>query len=452
MKINLLEKLPQSEFAKRRAKLAKNLPNNSLVILSTAPHHIRNNDAEYKYRPDSSFFYLTGFAEPESTLVLQKTANEVSYILFLREKDKLREIWDGRRVGIDGAIRKLGADKAFAIDELDEKIPQLLLGVKHLFARFDTRVSSWLAGAKNLVRGEGVVNEIHNIDSVIHEMRLIKDKPEIERIKTACQISSLAHIQAMKTVRPQQYEYQLEAELNYVFGQYGCVPSYNSIVASGDNANILHYIENDQIMQDGDLVMIDAGAEYQLYAGDISRTFPVNGKFSDVQKQVYNIVLKANIEAINSLKAGVHCKVHHDTALRILTQGLIELGILSGDVDTLIANKAYQPFYMHGTGHWLGLDVHDAGRYFSDETQDGEKQPRLLQAGMVMTVEPGLYFANDNELIPKKYRGIGIRIEDDVLITEHGAVVLTSDVPKTVEEIECLMADSIGNIDQQLAK
>lgn len=440
MKINLLEKLPQSEFAKRRAKFAEKLPNNSLAILSTAPHHIRNNDAEYKYRPDSSFFYLTGFAEPESTLVLEKIDNKINYILFLREKDKLREIWDGKRVGLDRAISELGADKAFAISELDAQIPQLILGKQHLFARFERSVGEWLATAKNLVRGEGVVNEIHNIDSIINEMRLLKDEQEIALIKKACQISSLAHVRAMQSVRPQMYEYQLEAELNYVFGQHGCVPSYNSIVASGDNANILHYVENDQAMQDGDLVMIDAGAEYQLYAGDISRTFPVNGKFSNVQKQIYNIVLKANVEAINSLKAGVHCKTHHETALRVLTQGLIELGILSGYIETLISEKAYQPFYMHGTGHWLGLDVHDAGRYFTDEIVDGEKQPRLLQPGMVITVEPALYFAKDNELVPEQYRGIGIRIEDDVLITETGAVVLTSDVPKTVAEIEQLMA------------
>lgn len=436
MKINTLPPLAQSVFAERRAKFAEQMPNNSIAILATAPTHIRNNDAEYKYRADSSFFYLTGFAEPDSVMVLEKMDNIVIYTLFLREKDKLREIWDGKRTGLDSAKQVFGADQSYAITDIDKKLPSLILNKQQVFARFNQDLIKWLESAKQIKRGEGVVEQITNIDSIINEMRLIKDEHEIALMKVAGEISAKAHIRAMQTAKPQMYEYQLEAELNYVFLQNGCQPSYNSIVASGDNANILHYIENDQVMQDGDLVLIDAGAEYQHYAGDITRTFPVNGKFSDVQKEVYNIVLKANIEAINSLKQGKHCRTHHETALQVLTQGLVDLGILTGNVDELIKEQAYAPFYMHGTGHWLGLDVHDAGRYV-----DNKGEPRELQKGMVLTVEPGLYFAHDNELVPEKYRGIGIRIEDDVLITENGVEVLTADVPKTVEEIESLMAN-----------
>ena len=432
--IPLAPKLAQTVFAERRTKFAAKLPDHSIAILATAPTHIRNNDAEYRYRADSSFFYLTGFAEPEAMLLLEKIDGKVRYILFVRKKDPLREIWDGKRAGIEGAKQLYGADDAYAMTEANQKIPAYLLGKKHIVARLDSDLTQWLAQARQLQRGEGVVDTITNIDPIINEMRLIKDPAEITLLHTAAKISAAGHIRAMQTVKPHMYEYQLEAEVNYVFAQHGCVPAYNSIVAGGDNANILHYVENDQPLKDGDLVMIDAGAEYQHYAGDISRTFPVNGKFSDVQKQVYNLVLAANIAAINSLRAGNHGKIHHETAIQVLTQGLVALGILTGDVDTLIQEKAYLPFYMHGTGHWLGMDVHDVGCY-----NDDDNTPRRLEAGMVITVEPGLYFAHDNDLVPAAYRGIGIRIEDDVVITEDAPLVLTADVPKTIEAIEQLM-------------
>lgn len=435
--ITLPPKLPQSEFAKRRAKFAEQMPDNSLAILSTAPTHIRNNDAEYKYRADSSFFYLTGFAEPESIMLLEKTKGQLRYTLLVREKDKLREIWDGKRAGTVGAAADYAADEAIDVKRADEIIPSYVLGKKQVFARLNADTLRWLDKAKTLKRGEGVVDNITNIDSLIDEMRLVKDAQEIALMATAAEISARGHIRAMQTVKPGMYEYQLEAEVNYVFAQHGCVPSYSSIVAGGDNANILHYVENDQPLKAGDLVLIDAGAEYQHYAGDITRTFPVSGKFSDAQKQVYQIVLDANIAAINSLRAGQHGKIHHETALKVLTQGLIDLGILSGELDALIEDKAYMPFYMHGTGHWLGLDVHDAGRY-----HDENEKPRTLQAGMVITVEPGLYFANDNPLVPETYRGIGIRIEDDVVITEGEPQVLTNTIVKTIADIEALMASS----------
>lgn len=433
--IVLPPKLSQSEFAQRRAKFAAMMPDDSLAILATAPTHIRNNDAEYKYRADSSFFYLTGFAEPESIMLLEKSGGQLRYTLLVREKDKLREIWDGKRAGTAGAVADYWADEAMDVKRADEIIPSRILGKKQVFARLNTPTMQWLSQAKTLKRGEGVVDVLTNIDSLIDDMRLVKDAQEIALMSAAAQISAHGHVRAMQTVTPGMYEYQLEAEVNYVFAQHGCVPSYTSIVAGGDNANILHYVENDQPLSEGDLVLIDAGAEYQHYAGDITRTFPVSGKFSEVQKQVYQIVLDANIAAIGSLRAGQNAKIHHETALKVLTQGLVTLGILSGDVDTLVEEKAYMPFYMHGTGHWLGLDVHDAGRYHDDHGQ-----PRVLQPGMVITVEPGLYFANDNPMVPEAYRGIGIRIEDDVVITEAEPLVLTHDVPKQIEAIKALMA------------
>lgn len=440
--LSLAPALIQADFAARRARLAAQLPDHSIVILATAPTHLRNNDAEYKYRADSSFYYLTGFAEPEALLVLEKVLSEqgnaeLIYTLFVRPKDKLREIWDGRRAGIEGALAEFGAQQAYPINEADERLPAMLLGKQHVYARLDNDLTSWLAHARSLRRGEGVVDTVHNLDALLAEMRLIKDDKELALMQSAADISAAAHCRAMQTVRPEMLEYQLEAELLYVFGHYGCAPSYNSIVAGGDNANILHYVENDQPLRAGDLVMIDAGAEYQHYAGDISRTFPVSGTFSNAQRAVYDIVLRANLAAIDSLVAGVHARIHHETALRVLTQGLVELGILSGDIDTLIADKAYMPFYMHGTGHWLGMDVHDVGRY-----TDTDGKPRTLQAGMVITVEPGLYFAHDNPQVPKAYRGIGIRIEDDVVITEGAPRVLTGGVPKTVAEIEALMCQA----------
>lgn len=433
--ISLPDQLPQSEFAKRRARLAEQMPNNSIAILSTAPICIRNNDAEYKYRADSSFFYLTGFAEPQSIMLLEKQDNQLSYTLLVREKDKLRETWDGKRAGTQGAIACFGANHAIDVSLADEVIPAHILGKQQVFARLNNDTLRWLDTAKTLQRGAGVVDSVINLDSLINEMRLIKDEQEIALMATAAKISALGHIRAMQTVQPKMYEYQLEAEVNYIFAQYGCVPSYNSIVAGGDNANILHYVENNQPLNASDLVLIDAGAEYQHYAGDITRTFPVSGRFSEAQKQVYQVVLDANVAAINSLRAGQPGKIHHETALKVLTQGLVDLGVLSGKVEQLIEDRAYMPFFMHGTGHWLGMDVHDAGRYNDD---DGKS--RTLQAGMVITVEPGLYFAHDNPLVPARYRGIGIRIEDDVVITEGEPLVLTQDVPKTIEAIEELMA------------
>lgn len=438
-------------YANRRERLLNQLPKNSLVVLATASHKLRNADADYKYRADSSFYYLTGFSEPEAVLVLDNTTQQ-SYHLFVRPKDKDREIWDGKRVGVTDAITYFSVDMAYSYTDLDDILPELLLGKNHVFIRFADnsfqQMGTWLHTAKQKYRGEGVPTQVHNIDSIIDDMRLIKDKHEIELMQQAADIAANAHKRAMQQIKPNMMEYALEAELTYSMAQQGATTSYNSIVAGGENACILHYVENNQPLKNGDLVLIDAGAEYQLYASDITRTFPVNGKFTQPQRELYELVLKAQRVAIEHLTPQHDCKAYHHAAIKVLTQGLIDLGILTGDLDTLIAKNAYQPFYMHGTGHWLGLDVHDVGSYASaglvkhdnpDVLRWQSSSPRMLRAGMVLTVEPGLYMSHDNPQVPEKYKGIGIRIEDDVLITDGEPIVLTRHVPKTVADIEALM-------------
>lgn len=436
-------KLPQSEFKQRRDQLAKAMGPNSIAIIETSPVAMRNRDADYKYRADSSFYYLTGFAEPEAVAVIETGVDPENYLysLFCRERDREMEIWNGYRAGIDGAIDDYDADEAYAIDLLDEEILEKITHCDVLYYRmahssqFDARVSGWLTkiGQSRQLK---MPNKLQSLDHIVDEMRLKKSAAEIELMQIAADISAQAHTRAMQTVRPGMMEYALEAEINYVFGQRGCVPSYGSIVGGGANACILHYVENDQVLNDGDLVLIDAGCEYQFYAGDISRTFPVNGRFSPEQKALYQLVLDAQLAAINEIHVGVSYKQPHYAAVKVLVTGLVELGLLQGNVEELINEEAYRPFYMHGTGHWLGMDVHDVGEYQVDSA------PRSFEAGMVITVEPGLYIAPDDESVAAKWRGIGIRIEDDVLVTRQGPHVLTAKVVKSVEDIEQLMAQN----------
>lgn len=436
-------KLDQSIFAARREKLVNAMGPNAIAIIETSPEVYRNRDADYKYRHDSSFYYLTGFAEPEAVAVLETNEDgDYSYTLFCRERNREMEIWNGRRAGIEGVLADYDVDQAFVIEDLDEEIIPYLMNKDKLFVRmgntkkFDMRVGEWLNQARKLQRQGGQVpKQMIQLDTLIDEMRLIKSVEEIELMQKAADISAEAHMRAMKAVKPGMMEYALEAEIQYVFGQNGCVPSYNSIVGGGDNACILHYVNNDQLLKDGDLVLIDAGCEYQSYAGDITRTFPVNGKFSPEQRALYDVVLKAQIAAIDATVVGNHNKYPHEIAVKILTQGLVDLGLLKGDVDELIKSEAYRQFYMHGTGHWLGMDVHDVGDY----KVNGEWRP--FEPGMVITVEPGLYIAPDDETVDPKWRGIGIRIEDDVLVTETGPVVLTAGVIKDPDEIERYMAN-----------
>ncbi|TID69488.1 Xaa-Pro aminopeptidase [Acinetobacter junii] len=436
-------KLTQADFKQRRDHLAQKMGANSVAIIATRAEMYRNRDADYKYRADSSFYYLTGFAEPEAVAVLETFAEGemYRYSLFCRERNREMEIWNGYRAGVEGAVEIYGADEAFAIDLLDQEIIAKLLNKDRLYfrighqAEFDARVSQWIQKADaQQRRGSTSPAEVIQLDRLIDEMRLKKSAQEIELMQIASNISADAHTRAMQSVKPEMMEYALEAELNYIFGKHGCVPAYNSIVGGRENACILHYVENNKPLKDGDLVLIDAACEYEFYASDITRTFPVNGKFSPEQKALYNIVLDAQLAAIDATRIGNHYKYPHEVAVKILTQGLVELGLLSGNVDELVESEAFRQFFMHGTGHWLGMDVHDVGAY-----KHGEDW-RAYEAGMVVTVEPGLYIAPDDETVDVKWRGIGIRIEDDIVVTENGPLVLTKNVVKTVEEIEQLMA------------
>jgi len=436
-------------YAERRARLLAQMDQDSIALITTAPTHIRNRDAEYRFRADSSFYYLTGFAEPEALAFIQHPqaldGKDVRYGLFCRERNREREIWDGLRAGTVGAVERFGADVAFKIEDLDTLIPKLLIGKKRLYVRlgndseFDIKISQWLKNAVSTQRqGGSVPIEIVQLDSLLDEMRLIKDEHEINTMRRVAQISAHAHVRAMQNVKPNMMEFALEAELLYEFTRNGCQTAYNSIVGGGENGCILHYVENNAPLKEGDLVLIDAGGELDHYAADITRTFPVNGVFSPEQKALYQLVLDAQLAAIDTVKVGAGCKDYDTVAVRVLAEGLVRLGLLKldeehTDIDALIQAGAHRRFYMHGTGHWLGMDVHDVGLY----KLDGEWRP--LKEGMVLTVEPGLYVSPDDEMVEARWRGIGIRIEDDVLVTANGADVLTRDVPKTVEDIERLM-------------
>lgn len=431
----------KQEFISRRNALLAQMAPASAAIIFSAPEAQRNADCEYPYRQHSDFLYLTGFSEPEAVLVLIKSDEKHSHtVLFNRVRDLTAEIWFGRRLGQDAAPEKLGVDKALPFDEIVDQLYQLLNGldvIYHAQGEFDY-ADKLVFGALDVLRRGSRRNlkaprTVIDWRPMVHEMRLFKSDAEMAVMRKAGEISALAHIRAMETCRPNMYEYQLCGEIEYEFTRHGArFPSYNTIVGSGENACILHYTENECAMKDGDLVLIDAGAELEGYAGDITRTFPVNGKFSKEQREIYDIVLQSINTALELYRPGT--SIHEVTRqiVRIKTEGLVKLGILQGDVEQLIENKAYHPFFMHGLSHWLGLDVHDVGFY-------GVERDRILEPGMVLTIEPGLYIAPDAD-VPPKYRGIGVRIEDDILITEDGNENLTAMVVKDPDEIEALMA------------
>lgn len=431
------------EFARRRRDLMATMSKNSIAIVTSAPEQVRSRDTYFPYRQDSNFFYLTGFAEPEAVLVLIPKRPQGQYILFCRERDRAREIWDGYRAGPEGAREIHGADDAFPIADIDEILPGLLEGRDRVYyalgrnRTFDTRLLDWIDGIRARARSGAVPpDEFVDLDHLVHEARLFKTATEVKVMRKAGAISARAHCRAMRAARPGLYEFQLQAEIEHAFASEGARhPAYGSIVGGGANACVLHYVENSAPLQDGDLVLIDAGCEYQHYAADITRTFPVNGRFSAPQQALYEIVLAAQIAAIDAARAGNHWDEPHRVTVEIITRGLVDLGLLKGNVDDLIARNAHTEFYMHRAGHWLGMDVHDVGDYKVDN------EWRLLEPGMVMTVEPGIYVAPDNRKVAKKWRGIGIRIEDDVLITRKGPEVLTAGVPKAVADIEHLMAN-----------
>lgn len=434
--------IPRAEYARRRKLLMEQMEPNSIAILAAAPVYIRNRDVEHVYRQDSDFQYLTGFPEPEAVMALIPGREHGEYVLFCRERDPERELWDGLRAGQDGAIDLYDADDAFPIGDIDDILPGLIEGRERVYyaigthQEFDHRLMDWINTIRSKARlGATPPNEFVALDHLLHDMRLYKSAAEAKVMRAAAEISARAHVRAMQASRAGLYEYHLEAELDYEFRKGGAkMPAYGSIVAAGRNACILHYRENDAPLRDGDLVLIDAGCEIDCYASDITRTFPVSGKFSPEQKAIYELVLQANEEAFKHIAPGKHWNEAHEATVKVITAGLVELGLLDGDVEELIAKEAYKPFYMHRAGHWLGMDVHDVGDY----RVGGEW--RVLEPGMCMTVEPGIYIAVDNENVAKKWRGIGVRIEDDVLVTKSGCEVITGGVPKTVAEIEALMA------------
>ncbi|GGH89984.1 Xaa-Pro aminopeptidase [Pseudomonas fluvialis] len=437
-----MSRIPKAEYARRRKALMAQMEPNSIAILPAAPVYIRNRDVEHVYRQDSDFQYLTGFPEPEAVLALIPGREHGEYVLFCRERNPERELWDGLRAGQEGAVSQYGADDAFPIGDIDDILPGLIEGRDRVYyaigcnQEFDHRLMEWINLIRSKARqGAQPPNEFVALDHLLHDMRLYKSAAEAKVMREAAEISARAHVRAMQACRAGLYEYHLEAELDYEFRKGGAkMPAYGSIVAAGRNACILHYRENDAPLKDGDLVLIDAGCEIDCYASDITRTFPVSGSFSAEQKAIYELVLAAQEAAFKEIAPGKHWNEAHEATVRVITAGLLELGLLEGALDELIAAEAYKPFYMHRAGHWLGMDVHDVGDY----KVGGEW--RVLEPGMAMTVEPGIYIAVDNEQVAKKWRGIGVRIEDDVLVTRSGCEILTGGVPKSIAEIEALMA------------
>jgi len=436
--------LQPSEFKQRRNQLARRIKTKSVALIASAPASVRNRDVEYPYRQDSDFHYLTGFDEPEAVAVFAPGRNQGEYILFCRAFDPEKAIWTGKHAGLEGARNAFGADEAFPIDELDKILPGLLENRERVYfpighdPKLDGRVFAAVNDVRARVRtGVRAPFEFVSLEHLLHEQRLIKMPHEIHLMQKAAEVSVLAHKRAMRASKPGKYEYEIEAELLYEFTRHGMrAPAYPCIVAGGPNACVLHYTENKDALRDGDLLLIDAGAEYENYAADITRTFPVNGTFSESQRLLYELVLEAQLEAIEQVRPGKRWNDPHDAAVHTLTKGLVKLGLLDGRVPKLIKDEAYKKFYMHRTGHWLGMDVHDVGEY----RIDGEW--RTLEPGMVLTVEPGLYVAPDCPDVDAKWRGIGIRIEDDVLVTKEGREILTAGLPKTVAEIEAFMAGS----------
>ena len=428
MELAYMAELPKEEFGERRTRVFTQMQPNSALLLFSEIEKRRNNDCTYPFRQDSYFWYLTGFNEPNAALLLLKTEQAEKTIIFLRPCDPLLETWNGRRLGVERAPQQLNVNEAYSIEEFSTVLPKIL---KNLTALYHVpEIHTW--GDKLVTESAVSFSEILDWRPMLSEMRLIKSPNEIRLMQQAGQITALGHIKAMQTTRPNRFEYEIESDILHEFNRH-CArfPSYNSIVAGGNNACILHYTENDRPLNDGDLVLIDAGCEFAMYAGDITRTFPVNGKFSQPQREIYELVLKAQKRAIELLIPGNSIKQANDEVIRIKTQGLVDLGILKGDVDTLIEQQAYRQFYMHGLGHWLGLDVHDVGNY-------GQDKQRILEIGMVITVEPGIYISEDAD-VPEQYKGIGVRIEDNLLMTEYGSKILTAAAPKEIADIENLM-------------
>ena len=431
-----------SEFKRRRRQLMGMMGPGSVAILPTSVEAVRNRDVHHRFRPDSDFYYLTGFAEPEAVMVLVPGRAHGEYILFCREKDPAKELWDGNRAGLEGAVAQYGADDAFPISDLDDILPGLLEERERVFfamgsdPALDKRVSDWVSQVRSRARA-GVHGPIEflALDHYLHEMRLYKSRAEVAVMRRAARLSAQAHTELMCRVEPGMHEYQLAAIFGHHCQMAGAPElAYPSIVGGGNNGCVLHYVENSKPLNDGDLVLVDAGCEIECYASDITRTYPVNGRFSEPQRILYELVLEAQVAAIDKARVGNHWNDPHEAAVRVLTRGLLKLGLIRGTLAKALKAKSYSRFYMHRTGHWLGMDVHDVGDY----KVDGHW--RLLERGMVLTVEPGLYIPMGAKGVAKKWQGIGIRIEDDVLVTDGEPEVLSRDVPKSVGAIEAVMA------------
>jgi Xaa-Pro aminopeptidase len=431
--------MKKTEFARRRRQLMRMMGRGAIAIVPAASVKQRNNDVEYHYRQDSDFQYLTGFGEPEAVAVLVPGRPQGEYVLFVRDRDRTREIWDGARAGPDGAVEQYGADDAFPIADIDEILPGLLERCSRVYYTmgvhpdFDQRVFGWVNGLRaQAKKGLHTPQEFVALDHQLHEMRLFKSRAELDAMRRAGEIAAQAHCRAMRSAAPGRMEYEVMADILHEFHRHKADISYYPIVGSGPNACVLHYHANDRQMKDGDLLLIDAGCEFDYYASDITRTFPVNGRFTPPQRALYEVVLAAQDAAIEKARPGNHWNEPHEAAVKVITQGLVKLGLLKGKVPALIKGEAYKKFFMHRTGHWLGMDVHDVGEY-----KVGEEW-RLLEPGMVMTVEPGIYIAPGTKGVAKEWQGIGIRIEDDVAVTDRDPEVLTSDVPRDADEIERL--------------
>ena len=428
------------DYQRRRRELMQ-LMGGGIAVFPTAPEATRNSDVLYPFRPDSDFYYLTHFPEPAAVAVLVPDRPQGEFILFCRERDPEKETWNGRRRGLEGAVQVYGADDAFPIDDIAEILPGLLEDQDRIYCNmgryldFDNRLLKWVNEIRTKVRtGISAPGGIIDVGHILHELRLVKRKEEIQTMKRAARVSASAHCRAMRACRPDKNEFEIESELEYEFRKGGAhSPAYPSIVAGGANACILHYTDNCDRLQDGELLLIDAGAEIDCYASDITRTFPINGRYSGEQRALYDVVLLAQEAAIDQILPGTTWNRPHEAAVQVLTEGLVDLGLLVGPIDALIEDHRYQRFYMHRTGHWLGMDVHDVGDY----KVGGEW--RVLEPGMTLTVEPGLYVTPTDD-VDTRWHNIGIRIEDDVLVTRKGYEILTTDVPKRPEEIEALMA------------
>ena len=437
----LLTGIPAAEYARRRRQLMRMAGEDAILVLPAAPVRVRSHDTHYPYRQDSDFWYLCGFPEPDAVLVLVPGRKHGETLLFCRERDPEREAWDGPRFGQDGAVESFGMDDAYPIEDLDEILPGLLEGRSRVYyhfgrdAEFDLKLIGWVNRVRAQVRhGAQPPHEFLELGHLLHEQRLFKSRDEIRLMEKAAAISVRAHQAAMRAARPGIHEYELQAEVERVFRAADACPAYASIVGAGANGCVLHYVANTGKARDGDLVLIDAGAEYRNYAADITRTFPVNGRFTKEQRALHDLVGAAQAAALACARPGVAFAALHETVVEVLSEGLLRLGLLKGSLEKCIAGEHYRQFYRHKSGHWLGLDVHDVGDYRIDG------QSRLLEPGMVLTIEPGLYVGADDTSVAAKWRGIGIRTEDDVLITADGHRVLTEGLARSADEIEAFMA------------